>query len=92
MFLTLPAAPALQVPMPAAAYSVGAAFDAARSRLVVFGGFGQGGYVGDTWEWDGSRWARFVGAGPRARNAPAMTFDARANVVVMRQARHGIAR
>lgn len=59
---------------PPAAYSVGAAYDAARSRLVVFGGY-RGQYVGDTWEWDGASWTRVAGSGPIARNGPAMVYD-----------------
>lgn len=70
-------------PRPLAVYSVGAAFDAARGRLVVFGGFGRGGYIGDTWEWDGATWTRFAGSGPPARNAPAMVYDATRRVIVM---------
>ena len=31
------------------------AYDAARGRVVLFGGSG-GGYLADTWEWDGNDW------------------------------------
>jgi hypothetical protein len=68
---------------PRAVYSVGTAFDSTRGKLVVFGGFGRGGYVGDTWEWDGATWTSFAGAGPSARNSPAMVYDAERKVVVM---------
>lgn len=59
---------------PPAVYSVGAAFDSVRSRLVVFGGY-KGQYVGDTWEWNGTSWTRVAATGPIARNGPAMVFD-----------------
>jgi hypothetical protein len=68
---------------PPAVYSVGAAFDAGRSRLVVFGGYARGGYVGDTWEWDGTAWTRFTGPGPRARNSPALVYDAARRQIVL---------
>jgi hypothetical protein len=36
------------------------AFDRSRHRLVLHGGFGSGpAPLGDTWEWDGARWAEF---------------------------------
>lgn len=35
-----------------------AAFDAARQRVVVFGGDDDSGLLGDTWEWTGARWVR----------------------------------
>ena len=44
-------------------------FDAARSRVVVFGGRLDGVALGDSWEWDGTSWQ----AGP---NGPAARFDA----------------
>src|SRR6185503_19483498 len=37
----------------------GAAYDARRKRVVLFGGVGNKGYEelkGDTWEWDGKSW------------------------------------
>jgi len=74
---------ASQVPAPPAVYSVGTAFDAARSTLVVFGGSGGRGYVGDTWQWNGTAWSRLAGSGPSARNSPAMAYDAARKQVVM---------
>src|SRR5688500_18103333 len=67
-----PPAPAV----PPAAYSVGTAFDTARNRLVVFGGYVNGAYAGDTWEWDGRVWTRVTSTGPIARNSPALVYDA----------------
>jgi hypothetical protein len=39
------------------------AFDAARNRIVLFGG----GFRGDTWEWDGANWAQKASRGPTPR-------------------------
>jgi hypothetical protein len=74
------AQPAVAVPAPA--YSVGSAYDTARNRLVMFGGF-NGRYVGDTWEWDGTSWTRSSATGPSARNSPAMVYDAARRQVVL---------
>ena len=68
---------------PPAAYSVGSAYDDARQRLVVFGGFLNGTYLGDTWEWDGSAWHRSPASGPSARNSPALVYDAARRQVVL---------
>jgi hypothetical protein len=32
------------------------AYDAARSRLVLFGGYNGTENLNDTWEWDGTQW------------------------------------
>jgi hypothetical protein len=53
------------------------AYDVARGRTVLFGGYGSNGYLGDTWDWDGNLWVqRSSGAGPAARSAHAMAYDA----------------
>jgi hypothetical protein len=64
-------------------YSTAAAFDPVRGRLVVFGGYGNGGYSGDTWEWDGARWSQSSATGPEPRNSPVMVFDSRRNRMVL---------
>jgi hypothetical protein len=62
------------------------AFDAARRRLVLYGGFdASDGWPTDTWEWDRTRWTRLLtpdGPGDRAHHA--MTFDAARGQVVLR--------
>lgn len=68
---------------PAPAYSVGSAYDTRRNRLVVFGGYTNGRYVGDTWEWTGTAWTRVESTGPSARNGPAMVYDAARRQVVL---------
>ncbi|NOT07746.1 MAG: hypothetical protein HOP28_05995, partial [Gemmatimonadales bacterium] len=72
---TTPFHPVAAQNAPAAVYSVGAAYDAGRNRLVVFGGYGGIGYVGDTWEWDGTTWSRATGPSPSARNGPAIVYQ-----------------
>jgi len=56
-------------------------YDAARQRVVLFGGFGVAGGLAidhnDTWEWDGITWTqRFPAHAPSPRGAVAMTYDA----------------
>ena len=59
------------------------AYDAARQRVVLFGGFG-GGHLGDTWEWNGTNWTQLTpSTSPTARNAHAMAYDAARQRVVL---------
>ena len=52
-------------------------FDAARGRVVLFGGQVAGGDpTADTWVWDGADWTQVSDMGPSARAAGAMAFDA----------------
>jgi hypothetical protein len=56
------------------------AYDAARQRVVLFGGQD----LGDTWEWDGVSWAqRNPAASPTARENHAMAYDAARQRVVL---------
>jgi hypothetical protein len=61
-------------------------YDAARDRVVLFGGF-QGGVpsnLADTWEWDGSTWTQVTTTtAPSARNGHAMAFDPPSGKVVL---------
>jgi hypothetical protein len=63
------------------------AYDQHRARVVLFGGYyrGPSGTVrlGDTWEWDGTRWIQMAGDGPSPRNGAAMAYDARRQRVVL---------
>jgi len=76
------AVPITQDALPPAMYSVGGAWDVARHRLVIFGGFGNGGYSGVTWLWD-SAWSRLTGEGPGARNGPVLAYDERRDRIVL---------
>lgn len=61
---------------PARAYGM-MAFDAARQRLVLFGGYTSAqGWLTDTWEWDGVGWQQVVTANaPTGRGQGAMAYD-----------------
>jgi hypothetical protein len=62
---------------------VGLAFDAARGRFVLFGGW-NGSLYGDTWEWDDTNWIpRSPVNKPTPRGGVAMTYDAARGVVVL---------
>jgi hypothetical protein len=71
---------------PPARNSFGMAYDAARTRVVVFGGFNayQGGFLSDTWVWDGSTWTQESPAmSPAARFALELTWFAPKSQVVL---------
>ncbi len=64
-------------------YLHGMAFDAARKRVVVFGG-ALGGLGSDTWTWDGTTWSQHTPyASPSARYRHAMAYDAARRRVVL---------
>jgi hypothetical protein len=55
-------------------------YDAARKKIVLYGGgdadpSGRADYFGDTWEWDGKAWTRITDAGPGTRVHHAMAYD-----------------
>ena len=60
------------------------AFDAARGRVVLFGGgaFGDDRF-GDTWTWDGEHWTQVENIGPAARAGHAMAYDSGRQRVVL---------
>ena len=45
------------------------AVDAAREQVVLFGGWGAAGALGDTWIWDGGEWHLEEGQGPSPRGS-----------------------
>lgn len=62
------------------------AYDAARARTVLFGGFTEPGPVihGDTWLWDGAQWQpQLPVTSPPPRYAHGMAYDALREVVVL---------
>lgn len=70
---------------PAPRYAHASTYDPIRNVIVLFGGTteAEGAPLGDTWEFDGSRW-RFVAAdGPAPRFGHAMAFDAGFGKVVL---------
>ncbi len=58
------------------------AYDSGRDRTVLFGGDGAG-YLGDTWEWNGTAWTLAATTGPSPRNETAMAYDSARGVVVL---------
>lgn len=60
------------------------AFDAARGKVILFGGkrCDLCAPLADTWEWDGAAW-REAGTGPPARTVTAMVFDPRRGKTVL---------
>jgi cysteine-rich repeat protein len=60
------------------------AYDAARGRVVMFGGEGASAFLSDTWEWDGTRWIRRrPTTAPPARRAHSIVYDAGRGKVVL---------
>jgi hypothetical protein len=68
---------------PPARYAHAMAYDEARGRTILFGGWGST-ELTDTWEWNGSTWIeRAPATSPPPRAGAAMTYDsARARVVL----------
>lgn len=62
------------------------AYDSGRDRVVLYGGADvavDSSPFGDTWEWDGSRWALQSTGGPAPRYGHAMAYDAARGVTVL---------
>jgi len=60
---------------PSLRFSHRMAYDAARQRVVLFGGFNSTTQLGDTWVWDGTEWTQIADTGPSERYFTAMAFD-----------------
>src|SRR5438105_2716674 len=61
---------------PSARYRMGMAYDQARGEVVLFGGNGATGDVGDTWTWDGTTWTQqHPATSPSARYGMGMAYD-----------------
>jgi len=73
---------------PSARYGHAMAYDSARGKTVMFGGY-RGMYDGGTWEWDGTSWTRKLPADPEgdgnpsARYGHAMAWDSAREKTVM---------
>jgi hypothetical protein len=63
--------------------SHGLTYDAARKRVLLFGGDPGGPPLADTWDWDGTLWTQVADTGPSARHGLAMAFDPTASRVVL---------
>ena len=62
-------------------------YDSLRNKTVLFGGATlfqyAGGYMGDTWEWDGTQWTQAPVVGPGIRSDHAMAYDSQRGVTVL---------
>ncbi len=59
-------------------------YDSGHGQVVMFGGFGQSGFLNDTWAWNGTTWAQQSPANsPAVRGAHAMVYDATHSQTVM---------
>src|SRR6266705_3485334 len=61
-------------------YSHAMAYDTARGRVVLFGGYDGTSNLGDTWEWDGTTWTQRASSGPPGGE---MVYDAARGRVVL---------
>jgi hypothetical protein len=60
------------------------AYDAAIGKVVLWGGAGAGGYLADTWEWDGTTWSQLsLSGGPETRSGGAMAYDPASRQLVL---------
>jgi Galactose oxidase, central domain len=63
------------------------AFDSRRGRVVLFGGYNRTedgrNRLGDTWEWDGSKWTQIKVPGPSPRNGAAQVYDSVREKIVL---------
>jgi hypothetical protein len=58
-------------------------YDSSRGRVILFGGADALKVCGETWEWDGKRWAPLSMVGPEPRTFPAMAYDSLRKKVVL---------
>jgi len=69
---------------PSARSDVAMVFDAARGRVVLFGGAGSAATLfNDTWEWDGENWTQYEDIGPTPRSHHAMAYDSKRGRTVL---------
>jgi hypothetical protein len=67
----------------------GAAYDAKRGMVVIFGGVTSAGFSGETWGWDGATWKKLSATGPEPRGMGYMAYDKQRDRVVMFGGRKG---
>jgi hypothetical protein len=58
-------------------------YDFGHARMLLFGGYGNGAALGDTWAWDGRSWTQLAGTSPTARMDAAITYDLVRNRAVL---------
>ena len=60
---------------PTPRYRAGCAYDDARGRVVMYGGFGNATALQDTWEYDGNDWLLVASTGPTRSTESCMAYD-----------------
>ncbi|MEQ8278280.1 MAG: hypothetical protein RMA76_37900 [Deltaproteobacteria bacterium] len=75
--------PDFERPGPQGRYGASVAFDAARARLITYGGENDVGIQTTTWSFAQGRWSRLTSAGPPAREGAAMVYDVERDRVVL---------
>ena len=77
--------PSAQLPAPRAQANM--VYDAALGKVVLFGGQGDAGNLGDTWVWDGSNWTNVTPSDPSKSPSPrydsALAYDAAHGTAVL---------
>jgi hypothetical protein len=68
---------------PSPRYDARMAYDSARGRTVMFGGWASAVVVNETWEWDGASWTQFTGPAPAPRRHHRLVFDSGRNQIVL---------
>lgn len=68
---------------PTARSLCGAAYDATRKQVVLFGGSTPSKSLNDTWVWNGELWTQLEDIGPSARSDHALAFDSIRERVVL---------
>jgi hypothetical protein len=60
----------------------GVAYDSKRGQVIIFGGVGSDGFLGDTWSWNGSEWRKLAETGPEPRGMGYLAYDQQRDRVV----------
>ena len=69
---------------PAERADAAVAYDPETGQVVMFGGLGDNGSLGDTWIWNGSEWAQQqLGPSPLSRFGASMVYDAKLHQLVL---------
>ena len=79
----------LDVTGPSPRLGAGAAYDARRGMVVVYGGSGSDGFLADTWGWNGVEWRRLAETGPGRRVMGQLAYDAARDRIVLFGGRRG---
>src|SRR5512132_2349595 len=67
---------------PSGRYGAAMVYMASTSRTLLWGGYDDTTFFGDTWEWDGELWVQVEDTGPTPFALAGLTFDSIRNVTV----------